>query len=80
MTKKDERDEDCAGGCSRIGVDADRAGRAAGLVSTIATLGGVAAGVAGIWLVLSTPDTPAVKIGRLRVRALGPYVSVAGSF
>lgn len=78
MSKKDERDTDCAAGCSQVGVDADRAGRSAGLVSTIAMLGGIAATGAGVWFVLSArSSSPASQIG---VHAAGSSISVSGSF
>ena len=56
MNKKTERDDACVGGCTQAGVDADRAGRTSGLVSTIAVGAGAVGLVAGIYLVLSAPS------------------------
>ncbi len=78
IAKKDERDADCVGGCSQIGVDADRAGRTAGLVSTLAIVGGVAAAGAGLWFVLSAPSSGAAT--RVGVRTSGTALYVAGTF
>ena len=78
IAKKDERDADCVGGCSQIGVDADRAGRTAGLVSTLAIAGGVVAAGAGLWFVLSAPSSGAAT--RVGVRTSGTALYVAGTF
>lgn len=56
MNKKTERDDACVGGCTQAGVDADRAGRTSGLVSTIAVGAGAVGLAAGIYLVLSAPS------------------------
>lgn len=78
ISKKDERDADCIDGCSQAGVDADRAGRTAGLVSTIAIVGGLAATAAGVWFVVSAPS--AGRASSIGVRTTGTSVSVAGTF
>jgi hypothetical protein len=77
MSKKDERDSDCVGGCSRVGVDADRAGRSAALVSTIAMLGGVAVAGAGVWFILRAPSSSPASIG---VQTNGSSIHLSGSF
>lgn len=56
MNKKTERDDACVGGCTQAGVDADRAGRTSGLVSTICVGVGAVGLATGIYLVLSTPS------------------------
>ena len=78
MSKKDERDTDCAAGCSQVGVEADRAGRSAGLVSTIAMLGGIAATGAGVWFVLNAASSSGG--GQVGVHADGSSIRISGSF
>jgi len=78
VSKKDERDDDCIDGCSQRGVDADRAGRTAGLVSTIAIIGGAAAAGAGLWFVLSAPSS--AQKSQVGVRTSGTWLGVAGTF
>jgi hypothetical protein len=56
VSKKDERDADCKNGCTQAGVDADRAGRTAALVSTIAIAAGAAATAVGIYFVVTSPS------------------------
>lgn len=78
LSKKNERDADCTGGCTQIGVDADRAGRQAGLVSTIATVGGLVATGAGVWLILRAgPPQRASSVG---VHVAGSSIRLEGSF
>lgn len=76
MGAKSDRDADCASGCTQLGVDADRAGRDAALVSTIATVAGLAATGVGIWLVLRTP-APKSSVA---MRWTSGFVSVSGTF
>lgn len=80
ITKKSERDDDCAAGCSNLGIDADRAGRSAGLVSTVAVAVGAVATGAGLLVVLTAPASSARTAASVRVRLLGPSLTLSGSF
>jgi hypothetical protein len=57
---KSERDADCVGGCSSVGVDADRRGRDAALVSTITTLTGIGLVGVGLFTFFRAPRAPRV--------------------
>jgi len=54
ITKKSERDSECQSGCTQAGVDADRSGRTAGLVSTITLAAGVGATAAGLIILFTS--------------------------
>jgi len=80
VSKKDDRDAACAGGCTQEGVDADRDGRAAGLVSTLAVIGGAAATGVGLWLILSARREPASTRASVRLHTTGSWAGLGGSF
>jgi hypothetical protein len=83
ITKKDERDTDCQGGCTQVGVDADRAGRTAAVVSTLAFTLGAAATVTGVVLLLTPPARRAPTGGEARRLELDlgwSSVAVRGAF
>lgn len=81
IAKKDERDTACEGGCTQAGVDADRAGRTAGLVSTVAMAGGVVATSVGLVLVFTSPSRPAAPPPRsIGVGVNGLALDLRGSF
>lgn len=76
LSLKGERDAECAAGCSEAAVNADRDGRSAALISTIATLGGAVVAGVGVTLLLTSPKTPrGVNVG-----LSGRTLSVAASF
>lgn len=54
---KRERDADCEGGCTEAGVTADRDGRSAATVSTVAFAAGAGLATLGLVLVLTVPRT-----------------------
>lgn len=78
VTKKDERDRECQSGCTQIGVDADRAGRTAALVSTVTVVAGAAAAAVSVMLLLRSSGSKATP--GLAVRWTGPAVVLQGSF
>lgn len=81
IAKKDERDTACEGGCTQAGVDADRAGRTAGLVSTVAVASGVVATSVGLVLVFTAPSRRAVPPSRsIAVGVNGLALDLHGSF
>ncbi len=80
ITKKSERDDDCAGGCTQAGLDADAAGRSAGLVASVAMLAGAATTVTGLALVLTAPAASSRPAAALRVHVFGPSAALSGSF
>lgn len=79
IAKKSERDDDCAAGCSQRGVDADRAGRSAGLVSTVALFAGAAVTTTGLVLVLTAPSLRS-RSTAMQLRLLGASAALSGTF
>jgi len=77
ISEKSTRDAECASGCTQAGVDADRAGRDAALVSTIATVAGVALTGAGIWVLVRSPAPKKAAVG---LEWLGPGLRLRGTF
>jgi hypothetical protein len=80
MSKKDERDADCQSGCTQVGVDADRAGRTAALVSTLALAAGVVATSAGIYLVVTSPSPDSGRAASVGIGASGTSLQLRGTF
>lgn len=73
---KRERDADCARGCTAAGVAADRDGRSAALVSTVAFVAGAGLATLGVVLVLTAPSdkaTVAVSAGAGSVTLEGRF-------
>lgn len=75
---KSERDADCVGGCTTAGVDADRRGRDAALVSTITTLTGIGLVGVGLFTFFRAPTAP--KVGSATLELTGPGARVSGTF
>jgi hypothetical protein len=75
---KSERDADCVGGCTSIGVSADRRGRDEALVSTITTLTGI--GLVGIGLFTFFGAPSAAKVGSATFELTGPGARISGTF
>jgi hypothetical protein len=82
ITKKDERASECEGGCTQAGVDADRAGRTAALVSTITVAAGVVATSVGVFFVVTSrsPSGSAAQRPGLSVGVSGASLDLRGSF
>ena len=78
VTKKDERDRECQSGCTQAGVDANRAGRTAALVSTVTVVAGAAAAALSVVLLLRSSAGKATP--GLAVRLRGPAVDIEGRF
>lgn len=78
ISKKSERDDDCATGCTQIGVDADRAGRRAGLASTVLLATGAIGIGTGVVLLLTAPSRREPPRAALSWR--GTSLTLTGSF